>query len=381
MKQNVAKKKIKINIIKMLVVLVAIYVATYTWFTTNEEMHVEDLVVATYAINEIDISLDNGVTWNNRVSLDIGDDFLFQKEITGNGVNFFAPKLKTEAGEPTRFIPAVVNDHYLEYKILLRTKLPTVIFLDKKSFVSPAVGTDISDLIGSHGIVRKSPSGDFTRDLIAGAVRVAFIETDFDGVNYIPQSETKMVWAPNKGYEVRQENNSYIAYINSINSQNYDYIAVQSETVFSEARVLNLKDNINASFEEKSAGGDPMLVYIQARSEIPNDDIGSVTIRVWVEGNDREAITPLKGGLFKISLYFVGLLKEFDYTQPNVSANIVSNTIINWGPGLEYSADYGNQWINYVNHTNPVFASGTNVYVRKAETLTVFASNYKILQF
>ena len=67
---------------------------------------------------------------------------------------------------------------------------------------------------------------------------------------------------------------------------------------------------INASYDSQSSGGDiPLTTILNAYED---EKIKAVTIRIWIEGNDREPVYGLKGGLLKVKLSFVGLHKEAD---------------------------------------------------------------------
>lgn len=376
-----ANKKIIMNVIQMTIIVSAIYLVSYAWFTRGETVNMEDISISTRAVNEIQISLDNGATWSNLATLNIDSNFTFNNEITSNGINFYKASVKLEDGTPTNFVSATSNADYLDFNIMFKAKFPTSIFLDTKSKVVPAVGVNANDLIGTTGIIRKSTMGDFSRDLIAGAVRVAFIDNTLVGEAYVPLTTASLVWAPNKNYEIAIESGAYVPYINSTNNQSYDYVQVSSETSFQTARLANIKDSINASFDLKSAGGDPLLTNVNVEDLLTHLYIQRLTVRVWVEGNDREAITPLKGGLFKIQLAFIGLDKSLDTVEPSVTANVTLNKIIGFTSLMEYSFDYGNNWFNYSYNNDPIFDEGSIVYVRKSETSNVFASVYRTLNF
>ena len=228
----------------------------------------------------------------------------------------------------------------------------------------PECGTTKDDLILYPGsdkkiddIVRASAYGDFSRDLIAGAVRVAFIRYNYNTETdkFELESTPSLVWAPNKGYEITESDGWYSASIDSKNSQNYKYIKVNSSNSFSEEDVTNLLDVIHASYDEKMANGDP------------------------VEGNDRDAVSALKGGIFKINLSFVGLSKVENNNIPNVSVDEVSMSIHGIDEHMEYSIDGGETYTKYTNMVT--FDSNSTVYVRYFETADTLASKPVILKF
>ena len=110
-----------------------------------------------------------------------------------------------------------------------------------------------------------------------------------------------------------------------------------------------------------------------------NDGIKSVTVRIWVEGNDRETHDALTGGSFKLNINFMGILKEDRNDVPNVS--VLDGSINNFGNGMEYSEDNGNTWIKYDEENIPTFLPSSVVYVRYFEDDNYYASDYVELEF
>ena len=154
----------------------------------------------------------------------------------------------------------------------------------------------VEDLIGNN-VTRKSSYGNFSRDLISGAVRIAFIDNDYVEENYIPKLKTSLVWAPNSNYELIYNNGIYNFDIESTNGQDYTYI--NSKNGISYDLVDNLKDKLNTDYTNDYANGDPMITKIDTDY---NNGIKAVTVRIWIEGNDREAHTALHGGVFRRNL-------------------------------------------------------------------------------
>lgn len=355
---------------KLSVIAFTIIVSSYAWFVKGTKMDMDSLLIKTKAVQNLSFSLDGGVTWNDKNSLNLEENFKFGSEITGDGVNFYVPLDRREDGTPITFAKAVVERDYIEFEIRFKSDNPVGIFLDKESFVNPTAGTLENELIGSE-VLRKSISGNFSRDLIAGAVRVAFIENDIVGDKVIPKEETKLVWAPNSNYELVRSNEGLSFLLDS--NKNQDYSSLDPNTL-KNYRVNNLKDNIKASYDHHSTFGEPMLLHLDEK-----DQVKSLTVRVWVEGNDREADTALKGGVFRIFISFMGMEKLENKNIPNVEVS--DNKISGYSSGMEYSRDYGNRWITYKEDNEPIFNKGDIVYVRESETIDVYASNSKVLNF
>lgn len=306
-RRTILKEKLVSSAIKLFIAICLLIMTTYTWFLHNKEISVKQLTAGTAAINQVQISLDNGITWLEKAEFDIEDNFILYREITSDGIQFYKPNAKESDGTPTNFVVANKNKDYLEYKVLFRSATPAKIYLEKKSSVYPAAGKNPVYLINSTEVIRESPNGNFSKDLIAGAVRIAFIDNDKIDGNFVPQNTPKFIWAPNKGYQVRYENDKYTGYLDSFEPQEYTYTKVVDSNTFYNLNLTNIVEEINASLDTRSSGDDIILTTIDNNSQNKDENIKAVTIRIWVEGNDREAIYSLKGGQFKINLSFLGL--------------------------------------------------------------------------
>ena len=299
------------TVFKLIVLVVVCIFVAYGWLMSNENIETKDLAVHAQALMSIDISIDSGETWSNSIELSLHENYTFSNEVTGNGIEFYKAATKNAEGYPTSLIPAQKGKDYYECKILFKASESADIFLDSLSMVYPSAGIDDSSvLMNSNTVIRESPMGNFSRDLIAGAVRIAFIENDYISGEFIEQDTPKYIWAPNKGYQIKYENGYYKALLDSNESQEYTYLKYLDSENFYEEKLENVKDMINASYNSQSSGGDIPLTTILNAYE--NEKIKAVTIRIWIEGNDREAVYGLKGGLFKVKLSFVGLHKEAD---------------------------------------------------------------------
>ncbi len=378
-------KKIYVTVYKLIAIVVSIFVFSYAWFVHESNSYLEGVNIGTAKTNNILISEDGIEGWGNSFNIDVGEGFRFNNEVTSEGINFYKANLKDEDGNPLSFTNAILNEDYLEFDVWFKNDSSVKLFLDKDSSVSPECGTTKDDLILYPGsdkkiddIVRASAYGDFSRDLIAGAVRVAFIRYNYNTETdkFELESTPSLVWAPNKGYEITESDGWYSASIDSKNSQNYKYIKVNNSNSFSEEDVTNLLDVIHASYDEKMANGDPVLVSIDTEDNLEKK-VG-LKVRVWVEGNDRDAVSALKGGIFKINLSFVGLSKVENNNIPNVSVDEVSMSIHGIDEHMEYSTD-GETYTKYTNMVT--FDSNSTVYVRYFETADTLASKPVILKF
>jgi hypothetical protein len=377
MKNTSARSRLLDTFYKLMIIIAALGVATYAWLTNTTEFDVNQLSITTLAYTDIEMSLDNGVTWGSRLDIGIDENFAFENDVTGNGITLYKATLKDSDGYPITFATAIANEDYLDFDIMFRSVANVTIFLEKNSSIQPYAGTTEPLLIGSL-VDRKSSFGDYSRDLIAGAVRVSFIEYDYT-TEFVLNNNLKLTWAPNPSYHMIYDNGDYLADIDSLVVQDYDYINVVSGEFDSLIRHPYLKDNIKADHETKNAFGDFELTKMNT---VINDyNTSKIKIRIWVEGNDRDAVVALKGGLFKIDLRFTGINKGTNLNTPSVTADDINFLINNYTTTMEHSIDYGNNWINYSENNSPVFEVGDVVWVRFFETPTTFASNHIVLNF
>lgn len=374
---NKLMKLRKNNILKggfeLLLVIVSVGVVSFAWFTDTKNNNTDNLTIKTKASRLLYISLDDGVTWSTELSLNLGDNFKFNNEVTGNGVNFYKAATKSDNGFPITFKQAIAGTDYLEFDLLFKANAKMGVFLDSDSYLIPNSGTDKDNLIGEYAL-KKSSYGEFSRDLIAGALRVSFTENDIIDGEYFSHDKSSLVWAPNKNYELIYNKGIYSFDINSKNNQDYRYI--DPSNGFEYKYVDNLKDNLNTDYVNDNANGDPMITLIDPEV---NEGIKSVTVRIWVEGNDRETHDALTGGSFKLNINFMGILKT-ERTK-RTDTFVMGNAIGNFAEGMEYSLDYGNNWVVYDADNIPTFSTGDVVYVRYCEDSTYFAGPISILRF
>lgn len=139
--------------------------------------------------------------------------------ITGNGTNFFEPYLNRRTG--THLVKDKANPDvwsgididasnsdgkYVDIHLYFRGTSEKSVYLMGDSVVSP------KNLLPT---IRPSDYGNFTRDYIAAASRVAFIDvtetTDEDG-NTVVNHDCKFIWAPNADVKLEESSDGYVKY-------------------------------------------------------------------------------------------------------------------------------------------------------------------------
>lgn len=360
-------KKILYNSFKLLIVAVSLTVVTYAWFVKEEKGNVNDIDAYVDAVTQVDVSTNGGETWNLDGLAEITEGLIFDHEITGDGITLYVPALKDNVGTPSYFSMAVEGADYVDIPITFKSSKNAAIFLEKGSAAIPAAGTDEEKLCCTNEVVNQSADGNFSKDLIAGAVRIAFIEND---ENNVPTNNIKMVWAPNKNYEISLSEGRYISNLNSTNDQDYRCLDIIDSTHYTYKNVEKLYDTIKVSKDEKKSYGEPYLVY--AREE----ELVTITARIWIEGNDRETVAALKGGKFRLKLSFLAISKEIS-EPPTVEAS--GETILGANETMEISIDNGSSWQDY--NSSMSFNNGDTVLIRVKETTSVLESKIVTLQF
>ncbi len=192
------------NLILALVLIVTIIVLIFAWFSNAERATASGLTVKSYNVGLEAAFVDE----DDKYSTILVDESIKNYPlITGDGTNFFIPSLNRKTGEPitdtsgywiSKRAPVANNDYY-EKDIYFRCKEQLQLYLDSTSSVVPK---DIQD----DTLKNKSDFGDFTKDYIAGAARVAFFDVSTDAEGNESES-LKYVWVPNDRYELVQSEN------------------------------------------------------------------------------------------------------------------------------------------------------------------------------
>lgn len=201
------------NLIILLVLAVVAFIAIWAWFTKNSAATASGVSVKTRA-DGIEVSWDDKKYYKDLTAVapqDIKDEVGPAKNltgnseplklslVTGNGINFFEPKLNRKTGVPLKnsdgsWKGTDINENnssgkYVDIDLYFRSTMEKSIYLANDSTVSPKNTSD-----------RKSGFGDFSKDYICAASRLAFLNEDKNNCNFI--------WAPNSNYELR-ENSGY----------------------------------------------------------------------------------------------------------------------------------------------------------------------------
>ncbi|MGN0454618.1 MAG: hypothetical protein ACI4G1_05530 [Ruminococcus sp.] len=192
------------NLILAFVLIVTVIVLIFAWFSNTEKATANGLTVKSYNVGLEAAFVDEDDKYSTKL---VDESIKNYPLITGDGTNFFIPSLNRKTGEPitdtsgywiSKRDPVANNDYY-EKDIYFRCKEQLQLYLDSTSAVVPK---DIQD----GTLTNKSDYGDFTKDYIAGAARVAFFDVSTDAEGNESES-LKYVWVPNDSYELAESEN------------------------------------------------------------------------------------------------------------------------------------------------------------------------------
>lgn len=193
------------NLILLAVVIICVCLVGFAWFVTKTDAEANGLSVKADSGLGLEASFDDGKESPYNTKLEKYVNTLYPL-ITGDGQDFFIPKLNLTIGEPitedgswvSKKDP-VANQDYYEQDIWFRSTQEMELFL--RSGDSSVTSDNIKNQIAGETFANKSQFGDFTRDFIAGASRVSFSEvtTDADGNE---TESLKYIWIPNEEYEL-----------------------------------------------------------------------------------------------------------------------------------------------------------------------------------
>lgn len=412
------------GVILYLVILVLIAAASFAWFLFDDTvtLQTQDTMVVT-AGNKLEVSLLNnqGESITQFQSwIEVTTPNISFPDVTGDGLTLYFPKVLDEDDQPYTAADSFINLmeenadqslYFITLRLQFRTTTPMDVYLADGSYVR---GMD--DLSGVNAISNPSAFGEISRDAIAGAARVAFIEYDpySDGNNY----QLKNVWVPNDTYQLSYRDvadgevvspsiiieDKQIAtfQLDGQRESEIGFLTPDATGKTMEFYSWTGGDYCNGTVKLGSTnlaksgtddlpmvnGSTPLLSFTED-DIISNDGIATkeLIVRIWIEGTDREADKATVGGRMQYKFQFTGFQKTayadsaekenreifFDSTA-KVLRYRDNDEVVPAGK-LLYSYD-AITWSDYTN-TLPPDANGNNafIYLRYKETESTKASD------
>lgn len=213
-------------LILSLVMLVTVFILVMAWFSTKNQATASGLSVKAVSGLGLECSFNNN-EYSSSISRAPTSNFKFPL-ITGDGTNFFIPALDRSSGIPLKNAAGswiskrnavathypqkgesyVKGDYYVE-DIWFQSDKQLDVYLTSESSIKPLDADKTSDQWE-----RKSDYGDFSKDNIAGAARVAFFQLDPKtpgGSNIVSDAVDKtapeFIWIPNEKYQLTTSDN------------------------------------------------------------------------------------------------------------------------------------------------------------------------------
>lgn len=202
------------NLIVFLVLIAVCVFAIFSWFTDIKTADASGISVKSKS-DGVEVSWDGESYYKHLTAMDgsgvvEGDTGLAKnitgqegvpaslELVTGNGIDFFSPVVNRRTGDVLlnsdgSWKGSAVNDpagKYIDVDLYFRALSPFTIFLAGDSAVSP-----------KNPDGNMSSFGNFSKDYIAAATRVAFLDSTKTACSFI--------WAPNSDIELQESKDGY----------------------------------------------------------------------------------------------------------------------------------------------------------------------------
>lgn len=327
MRSNRTKKLILINSV-LLAVLVIGFV--YAWFAVNFNSKVDTDDVEVVADSALEISLD-GSNWSSYLYLNETNvlknlDF---RDITGIGDGKFLRPTLTQfsgfatVGDDAQWSTPQSTDgtqtadntaDYVKFDIHMRSADQLNVYLGQDSGVTPISTKLLGVTSAEAGLYNKSTYGNFSKDLVAGAVRVSATDTS---------NSRLFTWIPCPNIYLNTKYDESVGVYNIITNASPSSTYSDGSNPY-EHYYYDSSHNLNTL---TGAESDKLLTELQDTTTSPaNQKLASltkknadgyyydkITVYVWLEGCDNEARRAFAGGKFNISL----MLDAQDYIVPS----------------------------------------------------------------
>ena len=373
------------GILVLLSLLIIVFIITFAWFGISQpdsEAHGVSMKTKSGSDFEYAIGFQTSQTFGeylvtdftnrNETELDIEDlnvpgkydgstpisyNLLYDYtpiDVTGDGATLIRPAMdygnwKINTGTDDYSI-AEANTQYISFDLIIRSKAACTLYLGPNSFAYGESEVDSnnkplpdgSKLTGS-GVARKSDYGNFSRDAIVGATRVAFLGFDNsltaasyttglqnEYLNSTPsalwvtrpdlylnnnngQDTTTTDWSLTTGVTSSQAFNHSSQSLGTVSGystyqhQQYDIFNNYNKNIVTNNQSYVHISSLNTDTNDYRLNDTVELIPINKPMTVRegNEDVtyyyGKVRCRIWVEGTDTEARRALSKGRFKLN--------------------------------------------------------------------------------
>lgn len=269
--------------------VVILIVSVFAWFIMADVASVTSLDQQVSDAGYIRISDDGGVNWHNGLDIDLGSAGII-REMSGDGLDLYTPVY--DINGIIGYEKSSDLQYCIEKEFLFETDMTHNLYLGESSFVMPA---DVNGNI--------SAEGNFSRDYIAGAVRVGFFNVSADG-----ELEPVYIWAPCSAIQ-------YADGVVTANGAVEDVYRYQTGTDMQSVHEIVTGGAANGISDDGSfVWGTPAQDGVKSLLNFEVNDTAPIqkklVVRVWLEGHDRECVKALHNGNFKMYFDFETVAQE-----------------------------------------------------------------------
>ncbi len=279
MKKKVVWKRVLV-INSLLAVLV---VATLAWFALWNDATLQSLSAEVTDAGYIRISKDGGSSWQDNLTLNLGESNILG-ELSGNGLSLYQPNYGVDGIEG--FKRYTDSELYLEETFTFQSDSNQSLYLSDRSYVVP-----------SNPSGNMSAYGPYSRDYIAGAIRVGFYEVK---ENASPQ--LIYIWAPNATLQFTESGIIENGAVEETYTYQVGTALNQTVTVPTNSQTAGVSQSGDFVWGNPNQNGVKPLLTFETSNNRPTEH--KVMVRVWLEGSDRECVRQLHNGKFRIFLDF-----------------------------------------------------------------------------
>lgn len=325
MKLSRNKKLIITNAVLLILLAAGV---TYAWFASTYGNMVDADQVQVVADSQLEISF-NGTDWSSYLNLNstgspVNLNTLRFTDITGSGDSlttasadniadgdFLKPALNqldgyAEVASGSGSSVPKGNTDYIKFNLFLRSTDPLVVKLGTGSAVTPQSQT-LLNLPDGDKANNISSLGNFSRDLVAGAVRVSMVKNAgsasasrlFTWIPcpniYLDADPSGAVADYSKLYtDISSSTDSRIN--NGVNPFEHKYYIKAADNTLTQTR---LSDLITGTITD---GTQQTLASLTTQKTTEGYYVDKVTVYIWLEGCDNEARRAFVDGKFNVSL-------------------------------------------------------------------------------
>ena len=302
MKKNVGLTKSSKHLLLVIPTVFVLLGTTFAWFYNGDRASTSTIGMDVLDPNYLQIKVTENDTYTTGVKeFEIKEGFTYQEacvSIDDNSLSFYSVNTtgidsNTKENEGFNSNDAVVTglknvtsdllNYAYYFDFYLKSQITSNLYLSPTSVVSPLSVDEVSSVYGS-----------FSKDYIAGAIRVAILKLNSSTNKYEPC----FIWIPNTNIELSLDQDGYHLNRNGNVEESFTFLrkgSINEDYIVSSSGSTTL-NNVNIAWGDLKTNELPITIISQGESLF--------RIVTWVDGYDRETKIPLAGGKIKMSFDF-----------------------------------------------------------------------------